>query len=113
MPARSSSLARLLDEPVFVTRQRCTYCFGDGEVPTPEMAAWSAAVDRHEQNMRAVAGSASTGEAETAVAPRPDQSHAKCAGCEGKGFCEREISVSELEQLLCRSSEGRRGKGKS
>jgi hypothetical protein len=64
------------------------------------MAAWEAAVDRHERNMRAAAGSASRRAAETAAGEKPERQHAGCVGCDGKGFCEREVSVSELEQLL-------------
>jgi hypothetical protein len=108
MPAKSSSIARLVDGPVFITRQRCSGCYGNSRVPTPEMAAWEAAVDRHELNMRAAAGSASRGEAETAAGEKPEQQRMDCIGCGGEGFCEREVSVSELEQLLCEASEERR-----
>lgn len=109
MPAnRSSSIARFVDGPVFVIRQRCADCYGNSRVPTPEMAGWEAVVDRHQRNMQAAAGSASRGEAETAAGPKPERQHVDCVGCDGEGFCEREVSVSELEQLLCKASERRR-----
>jgi hypothetical protein len=98
----SRSKATLFPEPVFVARERCEACGGGGKVPTPDMAAWEAKVERI--RLDTVDGfpsyAAAYEGARKAAGPPPEQTAATCKGCEGNGYKDTELGIEELRDLL-------------
>jgi cytochrome c5 len=100
-----SSLARLIPDPVLIARQQCEVCHGDGRVPTPEFAGWSATFDRIATDFaaahdHAVVGKAASDAAARRAGDRPEPTHADCKGCEGRGYNEVEVGLERLTELL-------------
>ncbi len=99
-----SSLAQFIDEPVLLAREQCKCCCGEGKVPTPEFAGWSATVERVKCNVLAETGASdSRGAYEVGrrhAGDPPSPTHTDCTGCEGRGFNEIELGLDRLASFL-------------
>jgi RecJ-like exonuclease len=98
------SLARLIgDGPILVAREMCEVCHGEGKVPTPDLAAWEAKVERLKLDTQAefrVPDQSAYERARKVAGPPPEPTSAECKGCNGRGFNETELTLSRLAELL-------------